>query len=60
MAYRLDGQKWRFCGMADFSKFRGMGHNLEELARGPLSIRKISENDKITTFSRLSGINVFE
>ena len=27
----------------------------EESARGPLSIRKISKNDKIGTFSRLSG-----
>ena len=54
--------------LADSSKFRGIGHNLEEsdrrighnleeLARGPLSIRKISESDKITTFSHLSSTN---
>ena len=35
---------------------RGIGQNLEELATGSLSIRKISENDKIATFSRLSGM----
>ena len=35
---------------------RRIGHNLEELARGPLSIRKISDNDKIATFSRPSGM----
>ena len=41
---------------ADSCKFRGIGHNLEELARSPLSIRKISENDKIATFIRLCGM----
>ena len=29
---------------------------LEELGRNPSSIGKISDNDKICTFSRLSGI----
>ena len=29
---------------------REISHNLEELARGPFSLRKISGNDKIDTF----------
>ena len=32
-------------------------HKTQELAQDPLSIRKISENDKITTFGHLSGVN---
>ena len=31
---------------------RGIGNRTQELARDPLSIRKISENDKIATFGR--------
>ena len=67
MAYRLEAKVVILkcpISMADYSKFRGIGrnleesdrridHNLEKLARGPLSIRKISENDKIATSSRL-------
>ena len=33
---------------------RGIGQNLVELARDPLSRANISENNKICTFSRLS------
>ena len=44
--------KW-LIPLADSSKVRRIGHNLEESARGLLSIREISENDKIATFSRL-------
>ena len=36
-------------------KIRGISNWFPELATGPLLLRKISENDKITTFSRLSG-----
>ena len=32
--------------LADSSKFRIIGENLQELARGPLTIGKISENEK--------------
>ena len=68
MAYRLEAKVVILkcpISMADYSKFRGIGrnleesdrridHNLDELARGPLSIRKILLNDdKTATSSRL-------
>ena len=37
-------------------KIRGIGNWNPELATGPLLLRKISENDKIATFSHLSGV----
>ena len=36
-------------------KVWGIGHFWEESARGPFSIRRISENDKIGNFSCLRG-----
>ena len=36
-------------------KIRGISKRVLEFDRDPLPIRKISENDKIATFDRLSG-----
>ena len=41
-----------------YTKIRGIGHFLGESARDPLSMRKRSENVKITTFGRLSGMYI--
>ena len=39
-----------------YIKIRGIGNWIPESATGPLLIRKISESDKIATFSFLSDI----